>query len=271
MTILPRIAIPLPTSTDPAYNDRCWKQYAYAIEQSGGVPVPVALDQEPAAIARLVGSCVGVLLPGSPADIDPQKYGEIARAETAPRDMLREAADELLLQDAFNLRKPLLGICYGHQSMNVWKGGSLVQHLETRIDHAPGRAVEEAHEVLLKEGAKHLHAALGPGTAKVNSSHHQAVAIPGDGLRLAAEGCGDSVIEAVEAEDGFVVGVQWHPERTFQTQNASRRLFADFVQAAGEWQAPSVVTAGHSTDAKASINPDTARYPDQPPHEAHEG
>ncbi len=242
MTHLPRIAIPLPTSTDPAYNDRCWGQYAEAVKQSGGVPVQIALNQEPSAIARLVASCAAVLLPGSPADVDPQKYGEKARSETAPSDRLREAADELLLQDAFNLRKPLLGICYGHQSMNVWKGGVLVQHLETGVDHAPGRAIEDAHEVQLSQTARHLQAAFGAGSAKVNSSHHQAVAVPGDGLKLAAQGCGDQVVEAVEAEEGFVVGVQWHPERTFKTQEASRRLFAAFVRAAEVWQAPSLIS-----------------------------
>jgi putative glutamine amidotransferase len=143
-----------------------------------------------------------------------------------------------LLQDAFNLHKPLLGVCYGHQSMNVWKGGTLVQHLETGVNHTPGRAIEDAHEVLLGSDARHLRSAFDSSTAQVNSSHHQAVAIPGDGLRLAAYVAEDGVVEAVEAEEGFVVGVQWHPERTFATQAASQRLFADFVQAASEWRTP---------------------------------
>ncbi len=242
MTTNPRIAIPFPTSTDDAYNDRCWKQYADAIEQSGGIAVAIVLDQEPSAIARQVASCSGVLLPGSPADVHPQKYGEFPHPRTALRDVLREAADELLLQDAFNLHKPLLGVCYGHQSMNVWKGGTLVQHLETGVNHTPGRALENAHEVVLGSDAHHLRAAFGSSAAQVNSSHHQAVAIPGDGLHLAAYVAEDGVVEAVEAQEGFVVGVQWHPERTFATQEASRRLFSDFVQAASEWRAPHLVS-----------------------------
>jgi putative glutamine amidotransferase len=249
MTLKPRIAIPLPTSTDDEYNDRCWKQYAIAVEQSGGVAVPIVLDQEPSAIARQVSSCSGVLLPGSPADVHPQKYGESPHPATAPRDVLREAADELLLQDAFNLHKPLLGVCYGHQSMNVWKGGTLVQHLETGINHTPGRAIEDAHQVVLGGEARHLRAAFGSSTAQVNSSHHQAVAIPGDGLRLAAYVAEDGVVEAVEAQDGFVVGVQWHPERTFASQAASQRLFSDFVQAASEWHTPYLETADSSADS----------------------
>ena len=253
MNSMPRIAIPLPTSTDQEYNARCWTQYADAVEQSGGVAVAVPLEQEPSAIARLVAGCSGVLLPGSPADVYPQKYGEAPHPKTAPRDRLREAADELLLQDAFNLRKPLLGICYGHQSMNVWKGGSLVQHLETSVNHTPGRSIVDAHPVALAPEARHLRAAYEGETAHVNSSHHQAVATAGDGLRPAGRVAADGVLEAVEAPEGFVVGVQWHPERTFATDAGSRRLFADFVRAAGEWQAP--LTDEPTLEAQAAANP----------------
>ncbi len=249
--IKPRIAIPLPTSTDPSYNERCWKQYAEAIEQSGGTAVPIPLDQEPPEIARQVATCAGVLLPGSPADVYPPRYGEQAHPRTASRDTLREAADELLLQDAFNLRKPLLGICYGHQSMNVWKGGALVQHLETTVDHSPGRTVEEAHGVFFSPNACHLRSAFGEADeAAVNSSHHQAVATPGDGLQVAARSVTDGVIEAVEGNQGFVVGVQWHPERTFSSKPASRKLFADFVEAARTWQSPPVRNVGPSSSAQ---------------------
>src|SRR5579862_4676025 len=117
----PRIAIPEPTSTDTDYNRRSWLQYAQAVEACGGVAVRVPLSEFPAAVAKLVASCSGVLLPGSPADVNPQKYGQEATPECAPADSAREAVDELLLQDAFNLHKPLLCICYGTQSLNVWK------------------------------------------------------------------------------------------------------------------------------------------------------
>jgi putative glutamine amidotransferase len=234
-TSKPRIAIPEPTSTDPEYNQRCFRQYEDAVTASGGTPVPILLNQDPSGIARQVATCSGILLPGSPADIDPGKYGEPVHPETAPRDILREACDELLLQDAFNLRKPLLGICYGHQSMNVWKGGTLTQHLTTGIDHAPGRTVEEAHAVRIAGDARLLQAAFNGSEAKVNSSHHQAVATPGDGLLPAAFAPEDGTLEAVEASEGFVVGVQWHPERTFSTKAASRKLFAEFVDAARGW------------------------------------
>ena len=181
MSSAPRIAIPEPTSSQPDYNQRSWHQYADAVEACGAVAVPVPLSESPANVANLVASCSGVLLPGSPADVNPQKYGQEPVAECAPADSAREAVDELLLQNAFNLHKPLLCICYGTQSMNVWKGGTLAQHLTTSINHKAGREITEAHAIAIPATTERLKG-LG-SSVTVNSSHHQAVAIPGDGRK----------------------------------------------------------------------------------------
>lgn len=234
MTDRPRIAIPEPTSTDPAYNQRSWPQYAQAVEANDAVAVRVPLSESPAAVADLVASCSGVLLPGSPADLNPQKYEQEAIRECAAADGAREAADELLLQDAFNLRKPLLCICYGTQSLNVWKGGTLIQHLATEINHKAGRAVIEAHSVAIAHDSAHL-GRFQPSML-VNSSHHQAIATPGDGLDIVAT-APDGTIEAVEQRGGqFVLGVQWHPERTFPENPGSQAIFREFAEAAKEWK-----------------------------------
>ncbi len=127
----PRIAIPEPTSNDLEYNQRSWPQYAEAIEAVGGEAVKIPVAASPAEVANLASSCEGVLLPGSGADVNPEKYGHIRIPECAPADPAREAVDELLMQDAANLHKPLLGICYGTQSWNVWRGGTLIQDLKT--------------------------------------------------------------------------------------------------------------------------------------------
>jgi len=230
----PRIAIPEPTSTEPDYNQRSWPQYARAVEACGAVAVPVPLSESPATVANLVASCSGILLPGSPADVNPQKYGQEAAQECAPADSAREAVDELLLQDAFNLHKPLLCICYGTQSLNVWKGGTLAQHLTTPINHKAGREVTEAHSVSIPETTGHFKA-FAPAIT-VNSSHHQAIATPGDGLEVVAT-APDGTIEAVEQRGNhFVLGVQWHPERTFPENSASKALFREFVSAARSWK-----------------------------------
>lgn len=230
----PRIAIPEPTSTDPEYNQRSWPQYAHAVEACGALPVPIPLSESPADVAKLVASCSGVLLPGSPADVNPQKYGQEPVKECAPADSAREAVDELLLQDAFNLHKPLLCICYGTQSLNVWKGGTLTQHLTTPINHKAGRTIAEAHLVSIPEKTRHF-MDFAP-EIRVNSSHHQAIATPGDTLEVVAI-APDGTIEAVEQRgDHFVLGVQWHPERTFADSGPSQAIFREFIDAARSWK-----------------------------------
>lgn len=233
----PRIAIPEPISTDAEYNLRSWQQYAHAVEESGGIAVKIPLDATQTEVARLVSSCEGVLLPGSGADVDPEKYGEKRIPECGRSDPAREAVDELLMQDASNLHKPLFGICYGFQAWNVWRGGALIQHLNTSVNHRPGREVRDAHHVSLAEGSR-LEEIASASDLTVNSSHHQGLARPGDGLAVAARSPDDGLIEAVEGLDNqqFVVAVQWHPERSFEYDPASRALFSAFVKSAAEWR-----------------------------------
>lgn len=234
-----RIAIPEPNAADREYSERTWPQYARAVEWAGGVPVKVPLMESPAGVARLVASCEGVLLPGSPADVNPQKYGEEAIPACAAADGAREAVDELLLQDASNLYKPLLGICYGFQALNVWRGGTLIQDLATDTNHTAGRTVADAHvvEVSPKSRLRRVMGLGGKMTLMVNSSHHQAVGILGDGLVRAAWSPEDNVIEAAEGHgDQFLIGVQWHPERVLEQSKAAQFLFQAFVDAAAEWE-----------------------------------
>ena len=233
---VPRIAIPEPTSADAEYNERSWKQYAEAVKAVGGQPVMIPLSGSPVEVAELAGSCEGVLLPGSGADVNPARYGQTAIPECAAADARREAVDELLMQDAANLRKPLLGICYGFQSWNVWRGGTLIQDLKTGVNHKPGREVRNAHRVLLADNSR-IAEITGHTELVVNSSHHQALDHPGDGLAITARSVDDGVIEAVEGTgDQFVIAVQWHPERIFDSDPSSRALFEAFVKAAVQWE-----------------------------------
>jgi putative glutamine amidotransferase len=152
--------------------------------------------------------------------------------------------DELLLQDAFNLHKPILAICHGAQTLNVWRNGSLIQDVKTAVNHRPGREVVEAHPVRIAQGSR-LSELLPQGEeleVQVNSSHHQAIRVPGDKLLVSAVSPQDGVIEAVEldAVDHFVVAVQWHPERTYTKSRVSRAIFAGFVEAALAWKAPQI-------------------------------
>jgi putative glutamine amidotransferase len=104
--------------------------------------------------------------------------------------------------------------------------------------------VVEAHPVDIAKESR-LSGLLSPGERleiMVNSSHHQAVRVPGDNLLVSAVSPEDGVIEAVEldAADHFVLGVQWHPERTYTQMASSRAIFAAFVKAAAEWRPPRI-------------------------------
>ncbi|MGB6974363.1 MAG: gamma-glutamyl-gamma-aminobutyrate hydrolase family protein [Terracidiphilus sp.] len=106
-----RIAIPEPSSLDTEYNQRALPPYLAALHSAGAVPLIVPLHERPNRIARLLAEVHGVLLPGSRYDVEPERFNESRIAECGPSDPGRTAADELLLQDAFNLRKPILAIC----------------------------------------------------------------------------------------------------------------------------------------------------------------
>jgi putative glutamine amidotransferase len=247
----PRIAIPVPTSTDLPYNQRSWPSYATAVTRSGGEPVAIEVDASPAGINALVASCDGVLLPGSPADVDPALYGADRDPASAPADPAREAVDYLLLDHAEKFGKPVLGICFGVQSLNVWRGGSLVQDLTPfPVNHGAGSKVAIAHTALVAPDSI-LASLLTPVEAPevdgflrlpINTSHHQSVAAPGAGLRIVARCPDDGVIEAIEIDPDdsvfhvehrehpqFILGVQWHPERSFEISAASRALFERLV------------------------------------------
>lgn len=235
------IAIPEPTSKDAAYNQRALPEYIAAIQSAGGVAVVIPLHERQDRVARVLASVHGVLLPGSGYDLDPQAYGEGRIPACNEPDPGRAAVDELLLQDAFNLHKPILAICYGAQALNVWRNGSLIQDLpssgKVEVNHRPGRDIKEAHPVRLEPESRLAAMAGREKEMQVNSSHHQALNVLGDNLRVTAVSPVDGVVEAVELDssDHFVVGVQWHPERTYTSSPFSRAIFAAFVRSATQW------------------------------------
>ena len=238
-----RVAIPEP-STDTEYNQRALPQYLAALHSAGATPVVIPLHERPDRVAKILVNTQGVLLPGSRFDIDPERFGEARIPECGPADPARTAVDELLLQDAFNLHKPILGICHGAQGLNVWCNGTLYQDLPvqagTKVNHSPGRAVIEAHPVGVQAGTRlaKIRRGVEGSETLVNSSHHQAIHRVGDNLRVAATSPEDGIVEAVELEspEHFVVGVQWHPERTYTVSAFSRAMFAAFLHAVAEWQ-----------------------------------
>jgi putative glutamine amidotransferase len=242
-TTPPRIAIPVPHSGDREYAERALPQYEEAVRGAGGEPVRIELDQTPVQVMKQIERCDAVLLPGSRADVDPRKYSADRHEKTASADAQRELVDDLLLQDAYNMHKPVLGICYGLQSLNVYRSGTLLQHIESaivdsKINHSAGRAVAKAHTVKIEPESRLAEIVGASRTVAVNSSHHQSADAAGDGLRVVARSAEDGIIEALEGTGPghFVLAVQWHPERSVndgpELAESAKSIFRAFIEAA---------------------------------------
>ena len=201
--------------------------YARAVEAAGGAAIylPVLADG-PALLVRVDG----LLLPGGGDFEPPRPYPPGVRFDAVSRPQLD--FDTRLLEAALAGSRPVLGICYGMQLLALHCGGRLVYDIATDLPGAlPHRLGdgEGRHELRVEPGSR-LAALLGSGPGPVNSRHHQGVAEPGRGLRVAATAA-DGVIEAIEAcgPDAFCLGVQWHPESMDGPHR--ERLFAAFVAA----------------------------------------
>ena len=184
--------------------------------------------------------------------MNPETYGQLLDEATAPADQPRENLDRLLLEDSFAARRPILGVCFGVQILNVYRGGTLLQDLAIMpINHSAGSSVAVAHSASIAP-ASLLASIVDPSEAlpvddflrlPINSSHHQAVGIAGFDLRIAARSTLDGVVEAIEGPYNlddearhFVLGVQWHPERTTNISASSRALFERLAIEASSWK-----------------------------------
>lgn len=205
--------------------------YGRSVSQVGGVPVLIAPNTDPLALVERLD---GLIVPGG-ADIDPRHFGEEPHPQTRIVSLPRFEQEWRLVEAFEARRKPVLGICYGCQLLNVWRGGSLYQHLpdlpNVQPIHQRTRREEShpRHFVHLDSSAK-LYQILGTEQTEVVSAHHQAIRDTGKNLRVVAK-APDGVVEAIEDPDlPFFIGVQWHPERDPDAP-ATRALFKAFVRA----------------------------------------
>ena len=208
------------------------REYSEAISDAGGLPVLIPLI--PGIAQELAARLDAVVLTGSPSDMDPSRYGQARHPEVTKIHPARDATDFQVLDEAFREKKPVLGICYGMQSLNVYLGGSLIQHIPEAIPQPLDHNQDAArHEVRLEPGSAMSSWSGGAAQIQVNSTHHQAIERLGKGLRVVGRSP-DGVIEAVEGNfpDHFVWAVQWHPERIRREERLSARLFRELVQAA---------------------------------------
>jgi putative glutamine amidotransferase len=215
--------------------------YFSAVRKAGAEPLEVSLEQSAEQLAHQLAELDAFVLPGSPADVDPCRYGASRHPKTVTLDPNRDATDDAILNHALHSSKPVLAICYGCQILNVHLNGTLIQDIPTTTPEAlphghtdlpPGERKGDARHAASLAPASRLAGLNGATATEINSSHHQAIEKPGEHLRVTAQ-APDGIIEGVEwvGDSNWVVGVQWHPERMPEDPLA-KRLFQDFVAAA---------------------------------------
>jgi len=232
----PRIGITmrLELETDRFYLGR---PYSEAVEGAGGLPVHLPLIPNAEYIASVMAGLDGLLLPGSDSDVDPARYGHEPHPQLGHVVPEKDETDLLTLREAERRAMPIFAICFGIQSLNVFRGGTLIQDIPSQlpnaIKHNQGAPRDRhSHRVRILEGSL-LGQLAGGNQAPVNSHHHQAVETLGREL-VATAWAPDGLVEAVEdpRSDRFVLGVQWHPELAWERDVLSQALFNRFVDEA---------------------------------------
>ena len=167
------------------------------------------------------------------------KYGEEPHPKLKRVVESKDETDRIVIRVAELKNLPLLGICYGMQALNVARGGSLIQDIESSIEsslkHEQGIPLERAsHSITIEENSR-LAEIAGELRVRVNSHHHQSVKVPGRNLRITAR-ASDGVVECIEDinRESFVLGVQWHPELAWRDNHLSRAIFSDFIKASAK-------------------------------------
>jgi putative glutamine amidotransferase len=255
----PRIGVPYRTKKEQLIGDReKIGRYLKAVQFAGAKPVAVPLDLSSHDLLALAETLDGIALSGSPADLDPGLWGASRHAKASAPDSDRERTDFALLEHCFAEQKPILAICYGIQSLNVFLGGSLVQdipdELHSAVEHNADEdegSLETFHTIRIEPDSRLAELAMQASEVRVNSSHHQSALTAGRNLRVTARAA-DGVIEALElAADGggkdregkdggplrgdqWLIAVQWHPERMVESDALALALFRSLAAAASK-------------------------------------
>lgn len=187
------------------------RRYSDMVAAAGGLPV--LLPPLPG-VADVLPRLDGLILSGG-GDVDPARYGAATDPACGPANPDRDTAELDLVRQAIDSALPVLGICRGLQVINVFLGGTLIQHLPDVVGHeghSPEEARHGSHKVSVASGSQ-LARLLGRTEADVPTHHHQAIDRLGDGL-VATAWADDGTVEAVELAEpaSFMVAVQWHPE-----------------------------------------------------------
>lgn len=215
------------------------QDYVESVLRAGGIPLIIPFNCDMEATKEMIEKVDGLILSGG-HDIDPKHYNEEPLLKIGELFPERDEFDMTLYKHAFELKKPILGICRGFQIINVINGGNLYQDLSyadfVKIRHNQvDNPTQATHSVEFEDGT-FLKNILGEKT-RVNSFHHQIIKEVADGFKIVAKSP-DGVIESIEKinDDCFVIGVQWHPEMLSKVREDMQNVFNKFIERVVEFK-----------------------------------
>ncbi len=222
----------------PSYNeetkqiflDNC---YIEEILDSNGIPFVIPISDDPKKMLEVIEKIDGLLLSGG-VDIAPEYYGEINSGKSVEISPSMDNSEQILIRLAMEANLPILGICRGMQALNVFCGGTLIQDIPSErgvsVTHRLEKPDTAFHNISV-EKVSPLSEAIGFGTHRINSYHHQAIKDLAPDFSVAAS-AEDGIIEAVfHKNKKFILGVQWHPERDYHTTPDSKKILNRFISA----------------------------------------
>lgn len=212
------------------------RDYCEALEGNGAIPLHIGLIPKKDYIKRVLEKVDGILLPGSDTDVDPLRFGQEPHPKLKRIIYEKEETDLMILGEAEKLKIPVLGICFGMQVLNVFRGGTLIQDIENEvpncIKHEQGIPLARNSHTIDVESDSFLSSIATDEKTLVSSHHHQAIGKIGKNLRATAW-AKDGVVECIEDTENevFNLGVQWHPELSWNREPLSKKIFESFVTA----------------------------------------
>ncbi|MBI3599071.1 MAG: gamma-glutamyl-gamma-aminobutyrate hydrolase family protein [Nitrospinae bacterium] len=209
------------------------KSYVAAVEDAGGIPLLLCPTRSEAAISRFISLIDGLLISGGGFDIDPKFYGEKPHPKLGKTIPERTDFEFELLKSAVKKKMPVLGICGGHQLINVYFGGTLYQDIQSQhkgaVNHKQSIPSDKPHHGIKIYPSTRLSNIIGADSIMVNSTHHQSIKKAADRFKTSAV-AEDGIIEAIEYNGkAFIMGVQWHPENLCHNEPRFKKIFIEFM------------------------------------------
>ena len=210
------------------------KSYFESIRHFGGIPLLIPVFAREEELNYLLDQCDGLILTGGD-DIDPVLFGETVLNDTVVIAPERDSQEGKVIDMALSRNLPILGICRGIQMLNVHLGGTLWQDIPAQIPsdvaHRMEKPYHRASHLCILEADTPLRELCEADVIGVNSHHHQAVKALAPGF--VSMGCSeDGIVEALyDPSRPFLWAVQWHPERIWDIEPSSAKIFEAFIEA----------------------------------------